>query len=162
MALNATRFVLPVLVVAGIGLSLFGPATAHANNPYPGPKSPPPYLVTFSPAVANGQSQATVTISWFTADFSLPARVIESHVPADDQVIQFTSPGQFGQATATVYCNEPNKFELVDANFNRIASPLMVQVQGCPLNLSPGEAQGLACAVAGNCAPKPAPPRDSR
>jgi hypothetical protein len=100
-----------------------------------------------------------VTISWFTADFQLPGRVLESHLPVDDQVQNVSVARQYGQATVTVYCNEPNKFELVDASFNQIVPPLVVQVQGCPLNLNPGQAVGLACAVAGNCDPKPAPPQ---
>jgi hypothetical protein len=157
MALNATRLVLPLLAIAGIGLGVAGAGTALAKNPYPNPL-PPPYLVALTPAVANSQSQATVTIGWFGADASLPARVIESHVPADDQVQQFPSTGLYGQTTATVYCNETNKYELVDASFNPIVPSLIVQVQGCPLNLGGGLAQGLACAIVGNCDPTPAPP----
>jgi hypothetical protein len=158
MTANATRFVLAALGVIGLGMGLLGAESAQAKNPYPNP-SPPPYLITLSPAVASGESQATVTLHWFTADYQFPGRVVESHLPADDQVQQVIVSAQYGQATVTVYCNEPNKFEMVDANFNQIVPPLMVQVQDCPLHLSPGEAVGLACAVTGNCDPKPAPPQ---
>jgi hypothetical protein len=109
-----------------------------------------------APTVPPFQTQTTITISWNTGNGN-PGSVLEDHLPNDDQITTVSGLAISAQAKATVYCNEPNNFQLVDSTTHATLATITVVVNGCGQISLNG-----VCAVLSNCgtpshAPNPAP-----